>query len=248
MSHSIQIYLSDCLEFLSKIPAESVDLVLVDPPYYQISKEKWDNQWKSEKDYLDFCAQWTWECNRVLKVGGLFSVWGTTKHDTFLRYKLEVLNNISDLEYQNWIIWHYDWGGRTKKSFPRKHEDCLVYSKGKDFYFDADSVRIPYKMTSNIRKEAANNPKGKVPTDVWEKNIHTTSKEYVSWHPHQKPLMILERLIQAYCPPDGIVLDCFSGSGSTAIACINTKRNFLGSELNADYYKKSLERIDEWQK
>ena len=232
----------DCLEFLATLPSESVDLVLVDPPYFEIVKNGWDNQWKTEDDYLKWCKEWTNECYRVLKPNRCMCVWGTTKTDTFLRYKLEVLNPL-DMDYQNWIIWHYDWGGRTKKTFARKHEDLLVYSKGSEFLFDADAVRIPYKVKVNVRDTAVNNPLGKIPTDVWEKNNHTMSKEYVAWHPTQKPLVLLERLISAYTDINSVVLDCFSGSGSTAIAASNTNRNFIGCELSTEYHNKSIQRI-----
>ena len=144
----------DCLKFLASLNGESVDLVLTDPPYFigVDGGRGWDSQWESEDDYLDWCKEWTIECHRVLKPNGCFYVWGTTKTDTFLRYKLEVLNEIDDLYYQNWIIWSYDWGGRTKKTFPRKHEDLLMYSKGENFCFNSDDVRIPYKVKDNVRK------------------------------------------------------------------------------------------------
>lgn len=236
----------DCLEFLASTPSDSADLVLVDPPYFQVSSEKWDNQWETEEKYLKWCRDWTIEAARVLKPGGCFYVWGTTKTDTFLRYKLYVINSMKELHYQNWIVWSYDWGGRTKKTFPRKHEDLLMYSKGPEFLFDADAVRIPYKMASNIREGAKNNPLGKIPTDVWEKNNHTTSKEYVNWHPTQKPLALLKRVILAHTRPGDTVVDFFSGSGSTAIATEECGRNFLGCEIDPIYHQKSLQRIDSW--
>ena len=235
----------DCINLLKDIPDNSIDLICVDPPYFKIVKNDWDNQWKTEEEYLNWCKEWTKECFRILKPNRCFYVWGTTKTDTFLRYKLEVLNNIEDAHYKNWIIWHYDWGGRTKSTFARKHEDCLMYSKGKEFLFNADDVRIPYVMKSNVRKGKENNPIGKIPTDVWQKNNHTTSKEYAGWHPTQKPLEILERIIKANSNPGDIVLDCFSGSGSTMIAAKRTGRKFIGSEISEEYYNKSLERMKE---
>jgi DNA modification methylase len=121
-----------------------------------------------------------------------------------------------------------------------------MYSKGKKFLFNADDIRVPYKMEVNIRKEATNNPLGKIPTDVWEKNNHTTSKEYVSWHPTQKPLALLKRIIKANTAPGDVVLDFFSGSGSTAIAAKECNRKFVGCEIDSSYYQKSLKRIDSW--
>ena len=234
----------DCLVCLSRIPTDSVDMVLVDPPYFEIMKNDWDNQWKSEADYLSWCKQWSYECYRILKPNRCFCVWGTTKTDTFLKYKLDVLNSLP-LDYQNWIIWSYDWGGRTKKTFARKHEDLLIYSKGSEFLFNANAVRIPYKVKTNVRATAINNPLGKIPTDVWEKNNHTMSKEYVGWHPTQKPISLLERLILSYCNVGDVVVDCFSGSGSTAIAAVNTGRSFIGCEMSKDYYDRSLIRISD---
>ena len=83
-----------------------------------------------------------------------------------------------------------------------------------------------------------------MPTDVWEKNNHTTSREYCEWHPTQKPLELLERIIRANTNTGDTVLDIFSGSGSTCIATLNCDRKFLGCEKDNEYYTKSLERID----
>jgi len=243
----------DCLDFLDSLNDESVDLVLTDPPYFigVDGGKGWDSQWESEDEYLDWCKKWTTECFRVLKPNGCFYVWGTTKTDTFLRYKLEVLNRIDGFNYQNWIIWSYDWGGRTKESFPRKHEDLLMYSKGENFCFNSDDVRIPYKVKNSVRKGVKLNEKGKVPTDVWacvwEKNNHTTSREYCGWHPTQKPLGLLERIIKANTNVGDTVLDIFSGSGSTCIATNNCYRNFVGCEKDLEYYEKSIERIDSFR-
>jgi len=284
----------DCLEFLKSLDDESVDLVIVDPPYFEIIKDDWDNQWNSEKEYLDWCMEWTTECFRVLKPGRCFYVWGTTKEDTFLRYKLDVLNKQKNAYYQNWIIWHYDWGGRTKKNFARKHEDLLMYSKGKEFLFNADDVLEERAVKTNmglqrqmnlLKKKIAGKEfdekdkkswktysfdklepihyaiklqelqakntkfeKGKIPTDVWKKNNHTTSKEYAGWHPTQKPVELLERIIKANSNEGEVVLDVFNGSGSTTIACNKTNRIFWGCEFDKEYYEKSLKRIEDMQK
>jgi DNA modification methylase len=84
---------------------------------------------------------------------------------------------------------------------------------------------------------------GTIPTCVWEKNNHTTSKEYCNWHPTQKPISILERFIEAYTNPGETVLDIFNGAGSTMIACENTGRIFKGCEIDPDYYEQSIARF-----
>jgi DNA modification methylase len=290
----------DCLELLKALPDNSIDLVLTDPPYYIgfDGGKGWDSQWKTEQDYLDWCQQWTAECVRVLKPGKCLYVWGTTKTDTFLKYKLNVLNSFSDMTYQNWIIWYYDWGGRPKNKFPRKHEDLLMYSKGKEFDFFAEQVmveravktnmnierkknlitrhlnKIPFKEKDqhswekykfdkkteeelkqeleNLLKKETKFQQGKIPIDVWDtkasdtwfKNNHTTSEEYCGWHPTQKPLELLERVIKAHTKEGDVVLDIFSGSGSTMIACDNTGRKFVGSELDKEYFEESKKRYE----
>ena len=233
----------DCLEYIKSIPDNSVDLVLTDPPYFIgfDGGKGWDSQWGSEIEYLEWCDKWTEECVRVLKPERMLVVFGTLKTETFLLYKLRTTDHNSVLTPQNEIVWSYNWGGRGKNNFARKHEYAWCWSKGKQFLFNADDIRVERKVSKNLRTGKAYE-KGTIPTCVWEKNNHTTSKEYVNWHPTQKPLMILERIIKAYTNPGDTVLDIFSGSGSTMIAAAQSDRNFLGCELDKSYYDKSLER------
>jgi site-specific DNA-methyltransferase (adenine-specific) len=234
---------TDCLKLLKQLPDKSIDLVLTDPPYYIgfDGGKGWDSQWKTDQEYLDWCAEWTRECMRVLKDNRMMIVFGTLKTDTFLRYKLEVLNKLENMNSQNEIIWSYNWGGRSKDNFARKHEYAWCYSKGSEFLFNGDDIRIERKQKINIRTGQPFS-QGTIPTCVWEKNNHTTSKEYCSWHPTQKPLEILTRMIKAYTNKGDVVLDIFSGSGSTMIACTLSGRNFVGSELDKEYFEKSQER------
>lgn len=243
--HNLNLSNSDCLEFLRSIESESIDLVLVDPPYFirYDGGKGWDSKWSSEADYLDWCKQWTQECERVLKPNRMFVCWGTLKTDLFLRYKLEVLNQYTSLYPQNEIIWSYNWGGRSKANFARKHEYAWCYSKGSSFLFNADDVRVERKVKTNVRTGKPHT-QGTIPTCIWEKNNHTTSKEFCGWHPTTKNLDILDRIIKAYTNPGDTVLDCFSGSGSTAISTLRCGRLFTGSELDPDYYSQSLERIN----
>ena len=234
----------DCLEYLKTLDSKSVDLVLVDPPYFGIVDNEWDNQWPTEFGYLGWCEQWTKECTRVLKDNRMLVVWGTLKTDTFLNYKLNILNKIDSLESQTEIIWHYNWGGRNKSNFARKSELAWCYSKGEAFLFNDDDVRVERKLKRNIRTGEAYE-KGTIPTNVWEFQNHTASKWHCGWHPTTKNIDCLERIIKAYTNPGDTVLDCFGGSGSTMIAATRTGRKFIGCELSKEYYEKSLERYKE---
>lgn len=236
---------SDCLEFLESIPDESIDLILTDPPYYigYDGGKGWDTQWKSDSDYLEWLEKWTILCAKKLKPNRMLCVFGTLKYDNFLHYKLDVLNKIPNLFPQNEIVWSYNWGGRSNSNFARKHEFIWCYSKTPKFLFNSDDIRIGRKQKINIRT-GKEYEKGTIPTCVWEKNNHTTSKEYCDWHPTQKPIEILERFIKAYTPENGTVLDIFAGSASCMVACENTNRIFIGCEKDSDYYQKSLQRYN----
>lgn len=241
---SIQLELNNAVDFLSTVDSGSIDYINVDPPYYIgfDGGKGWDSQWKTEQEYLDWCLLWTTELVRVLKPGCMMTVWGTLKTDTFLRYKLDILNSFADMYPQTEIVWSYNWGGRTRKNFARKHEYAWNYSKGEDFLFNADDVRVERKMKTNPRS-GKSFEKGTIPTAVWEQNNHTGSKDFVNWHPTTKNLVLLERMIKAYSHPGDTVLDCFSGSGSTAISALRSGRNFIGCEADESYYEQSVERI-----
>lgn len=235
----------DCLEFLAQLDDNSVDLVLTDPPYFIgfDGGKGWDSQWKTEDEYLDWCMSWTKECQRVLKPNRMLVVFGTLKTDAFIRYKLRVSE--LGMTSQNELIWSYNWGGRTKSNFARKHEFAWCWSKGNEFLFNGDDVRVERKLKKNPRTNQ-DFEQGTIPTCVWEKNNHTMSREYVNWHATQKPLMILDRIIRAYTNEGDVVLDIFSGSGSTAIASDCAGRDFIGCELDSDYHRLSLERREQW--
>ena len=234
---------SDCLKFLSNLENNSVDLIITDPPYFIgfDGGKGWDSQWENESDYLQWCSEWIKECSRVLKKNRMLIVWGTLKTETFLKFKLQT-SKLKELEPQNEIIWSYNWGGRSKFNFARKHEYAWCWSKGENFLFNSDKVLQERKLKKNMRT-GENYEKGSIPTSVWEKNNHTTSKDYIGWHPTTKNLEVLERMILAYSNPEDKILDIFMGSGSTAIAGIRNNRKIIGCELDKEFYNKTLERI-----
>ena len=238
----------DCLKYLKTIPDNSIDLVLTDPPYFIgfDGGKGWDKQWKTDREYIQWCIKWTKECVRVLKDERMLVVWGTLKTEAFLLYKI-ALNNIEGIYPQNEIIWSYNWGGRSKDNFARKHEYAWCYSTGEKFLFNGDDVRVDRKVTKNLRS-GKNYTKGTIPTCVWEKNNHTTSVDYCGWHPTTKNLDILQRIIRAYTNENDTVLDIFMGSGSTAIASKLTNRDYIGCELDIDYLTQARKRIKSYDR
>jgi len=236
----------DCLKYLETVEDNSVDMILTDPPYFIgfDGGEGWDSQWKTERDYLKWCNHWTNHLVRVLKPNRMMIVWGTLKTDTFLKYKL-MLSLFDQLRPQNEIVWSYNWGGRSKNNFARKHEYAWCYSKGDEFLFNDSDIRVERKVKKNLRT-GKDYTQGTIPTCVWEKNNHTTSKDHCGWHPTTKNLDILQRMIKAYTNENDTVLDIFMGSGSTAIACKLSNRNYIGCESNNKYIKLMRERIDSY--
>lgn len=237
---------TDCLELLKSLPDNSVHHINADPPYNIgfDGGDGWDT-FPSEDEYLDWCKEWMTECVRVLTPNRMMCVWGTQKTDLFFRLKLEVMNNLSGMVSQPAIHWTYNWGGRTRTNFAHKMETAWCYSKGKDFHFDRTNIEVERVLKTNLRtgKPFEN---GTIPTTVWDCTVGKTSAEFKEskFHPTAKPQKILQRIIYAYTKEGETVLDPFSGSGSTAVACIHTNRNFIGSEMFEEYYKKSIDRID----
>jgi len=236
----------DCIKFLESIDDNSVDMILTDPPYFIgfDGGQGWDSQWQNESDYLSWCKEWSDHLVRVLKPNRMMIVWGTLKTDTFIKYKL-MLSEYDQLRSQNEIVWSYNWGGRSKSNFARKHEYAWCYSKGDNFLFNDSDVRVERKLKKNLRT-GKNYTQGTIPTCVWQKNNHTTSKDHCGWHPTTKNLELLSRMIKAYSNEGDTILDIFMGSGSTAIASKLSNRNYIGCERYTDYYTKSQERIDSY--
>ena len=151
----------------------------------------------------------------------------------------------------NEIIWDRrvpSMGGSTRK-FSSVHDNIGFFVKNNDYYFDLDSIRIPYdEETKKARTRSIFVGKkwlemGYNPKDLWSTSrIHAQDPEREN-HPTQKPLEIIERMIMASCPKNGIVLDPFMGTGTTAIACLARDRQYVGFEINKDYHKTIMNRI-----
>lgn len=241
-----QVFNMDALEGIKMLPNNSVDLVVADPPYNLGKDYGNDSDKQTSKKFLLWTEQWlNLIIPKIKETGSLyiFTTW---------RYSPEIFIFLkSQMLMMNEIIWDRrvpSMGGSTRR-FSSVHDTVGFFVKNKDYYFDLDSVRIPYdEETKKARSRSIFVGKkwlemGYNPKDVWSisrlHKIHSEREE----HPTQKPLEMIERMIKASCPKNGIVLDPFLGSGTTAAACLLNERHFVGFELNTTYYQNILNRL-----
>lgn len=233
-----KIFNEDVLKGINKIPNNFLDLVVADPPY-GLGKDYGNESDKlNSDDYLKWTKKWINAVIPKIKDSGsiyIFLTW---------RYSPEIFSYIkTKLIMINEIIWDRrvpSMGGSTRR-FSSVHDNIGFFAKSRKYYFDLDSVRIPYDPeTKKARTRSIFIGKkwleiGYNPKDVWSvSRIHAQASEREA-HPTQKPLEIVERMVKASSPEGGIVLDPFMGSGTTAIACIKNKRNYIGFEINPSY-------------
>lgn len=129
--------------------------------------------------------------------------------------------------FLNEIIWAYDYGARTRKKWPPKHDNIFWYAKDPRRYtFNYDSLdRIPYMAPGLVGPEKA--ARGKTPTDVWWQTIVATGGKEKTGYPTQKPLAIINRIIKASSHPGDMVMDFFAGSGTVGESCLKLDRRFI---------------------
>ncbi len=134
--------------------------------------------------------------------------------------------------FLNEIIWAYDYGARTRKKWPPKHDNILWYAKDPTNYiFNYEEIeRIPYMAPGLVGEEKAK--RGKLPTDTWWHTIVGTNSREKTGYPTQKPLGVIRRIIQASSNTGDLVLDFFAGSGTTGAACLELGRNFILVDVN----------------
>ena len=255
------VALGDNLVILAGLPDDCIDLVYVDPPFntgrrqtfrrlrtvrdetagdrtgfkgrrYRTVQLGARSYLDIHDDYLDFLESRIVEIRRVLKPSGTlyFHV-----DDREVHYCKILIDAIFGREcFLNEVIWAYDYGARTTRRWPAKHDNILVYVKNPDaYFFDAEAVdRIPYMAPGLVGPEKA--ARGKLPTDTWWHTIVPPGGKERTGYPNQKPLGILSRIVQASCPPGGITADFFAGSGTAGAAAAELGRRFLMVDSNPE--------------
>ncbi len=226
------VFIQDAIDFLKVLPDSSVQLILIDPPY-NLDLDKWD----SFNNYLDWAKGWLDQIYRILSDSGNCVIFGGFQYQDLKKGDLlEILHytrHKTDLRFTNLIIWYYKNGMSAHRFFANRHEEAVWLSKTSKYYFDLDSVRVPFDEATKkmYKKDKRLNPesvdKGKNPTNVWEiGRLNGNSTERVG-HLTQKPVELIRRFVKALSFEGSIVLDFFAGSGTTGRVCIEERRHSL---------------------
>ena len=240
-----------------------VDLVFADPPF-NIGYEYDKYQDKLEYEaYLDWSREWMTVCRDVLTEQG--SMWIAIGDE--YAAELKVILRELGMNFRNWIIWYYTFGQNTKKKFSRSHTHILYYTKHeKDFIFNDMEIRVPSARQTKYNDKRADS-RGRVPDDTWilrpqeiddeafsddEDTWHFsrvcgTFKERRGFHGCQMPEKLLERIIKTASNPDSMVIDPFSGSGTTAAVACRLGRKYLSYDISENYVKMGTERVKQVQ-
>jgi site-specific DNA-methyltransferase (adenine-specific) len=259
----------DNLEHLAAIPDGSITLAYLDPPFntgrtqvrkttsarsggegtrggfggrlYDLTLEKLLSYDDSFADYWAFLAPRLEETWRVLSPQGTLYLHLDWHEVHYAKVALDMIFGREN--FLNEIIWAYDFGGKTKKRWPTKHDTILVYVKDPENYiFNSEAIdREPYMAPGLVGAEKA--ARGKLPTDVWWHTIVSPTGQEKTGYATQKPLGVLRRIIQASSNPGDWVLDPFSGSGTTAHAAAELGRRFVAIDVHPDAHTIMAERL-----
>lgn len=264
-----RVYFGDNLPLLQELPGESVQLIYIDPPFntgrrqarlelrtvrdthgdrvgfqgqrYRTLRIGSRAFVDSFDDYLAFLEPRLREAHRLLAPMGSFYFHIDYRE---VHYCKVLLDQIFGREnFLNEIIWAYDYGARTAKKWPAKHDNILFYAKDhRRYYFDADAVdRIPYMAPDLVGPEKA--ARGKLPTDTWWHTIVSPTGKEKTGYPTQKPLGIVRRIVQASSRPGDLVLDFFAGSGTTGVAALELGRRFILMDNNPEALEVMVRRF-----
>jgi len=248
------LFQGDCFEWLASLEVGSVDLIFADPPY-NINKAEWDS-FESQEAYIKWAMSWIEPAARALKSSGSMYVCGFSEILADLKHPAS--RHFKDCR---WLVWHYKNKANLGNDWGRSHESILHLRKTGGFKLNVDAVRIPYgnhtlKYPSHPQAETSQfgngkkredwvpNPLGAKPKDVIEIPTICNGMEEKTPHPTQKPEELLRKLVLAASNPGELVVDPFSGSGTTLVVAEQLGRKWMGCDLNAEYNKWSVDRIE----
>lgn len=255
------IYFGENLDVLGCIPDKTINLIYIDPPFntgktqkrLHLKTERDDKEGDrtgykglrykttllgarsyadSFDDYLGFLEPRLRESRRILTENGSLYFHIDYRESHYCKLLLDQIFGRDS--YLNEIIWAYDYGARTKKKWPAKHDTIFWYAKNPENYiFNYEEIeRIPYMAPGLVGPEKA--AKGKLPTDTWWHTIVSPNGKEKTGYPTQKPLGVIRRIIQASSCPGDVVMDFFAGSGTFGKAALELNRKFILADNNPE--------------
>ena len=238
----IKLYNEDCEEWLINAVQDNVrvDHVICDLPYFQVVKNDFDNQWDSVESYIGWFNSLLQYLKQIIKPGGNVLLFCSRQN----MWRMCRMLYENGFEENRTIIWARKRGFNTTrgKALASGYEPILFWSKGTSNCFNNIKLKIETnreEYTNGILKDGITMP------DVWTdiSALPHNSKEKVN-HPTQKPIKLMERIVSLFTNEGDTILDFCMGSGSTGIACKNLNRNFIGIELDTNYYNIAKERLN----
>lgn len=263
----------DCLNILKKMPDNYINLIYLDPPFFTQKKQKlkdrdnneyhYDDIWASKEEYLTFIKERLIEMKRVLKLNGTIFL----HCDRYASHNLRVLLDevFGHNNFQSEIIWTYKRWSNSKKGLLNSHQNIYFYSKSDDFTFNQlyqeysattniDQImqereringKTKYKKDNNGEIVKSKAKKGVPLSDVWEIPFLNPKAAERTGYPTQKPINLLERIIQIASNKNDLILDPFCGSGTTLVTAKLMDRYYIGIDTSLDAVKISEKRIEQ---
>ncbi len=241
-----EIIQGDCLDLFKEIPDDSIDVTFADPPFNLKKKYNSYRDSLEFQQYLDWCEKWINEMVRVTKPTGSIFVHNIPR---WLTYYANILNKTAD--FKHWISWDAPTAPMGKSLQPA-HYGILFYAKNakKNKYYE---IRHPHKRCRKCGfllkdyggKKSSLHPFGPLVSDVWSDIHRIRHNKYRDDHPCQLPIHLLERIILMSSDESDLVLDPFSGTGTTAIAAKKLGRQYIGFEVDDNYVQITKSKLDQ---
>ncbi len=275
MTNCNTILLGDCIDRLQEIPENSIDLIYLDPPFFtgkvftgtardSLKQYSFRDIWDSSSEYAKFLFDRLLLCKPLLKETGSIFVHCDRNSTHIIRKLLDTI--FGEDNFQSEIIWSYKRWSNAKKGLLHQHQNILFYSKSNDFKWNPQFVE--YSATTNLdqilQKREKNNvgqsvyatdhhgeiiyggaKKGVPLGDVWEIPYLNPKAKERTGYPTQKPLILLEKIIELTTDKNDVVLDPFCGSSTTLVAAQLLHRQYIGIDISQDAIEMSQSRINQ---
>lgn len=241
---SIKLFHGDCLQLLPQLPRNSIDMIFADPPYFlsnggitchagrmvSVNKGKWDISQGVEKNH-EFNLAWLNECQQVLTKNGTIWVSGTAHVIFSVGFAMQQLG----FKILNDVIWF--------KPNASPNLSCRYFTHSTEtVIWAAKNQKSKHTFNYELMRQLSN---GKQMRNLWEISPPQPKEKIYGKHPTQKPLALLERIIQASTNEGELVLDPFNGSGSTGVAALKLGRKYIGIELSQEYLNLTIKRLED---